>query len=77
VQAVKSVADPAAPVTTEAVDEFTAVKVQVVPGKPARIHRVGVVTAYTAGESITILAKDGNEYTFELSELTCWSLAPR
>jgi len=70
VQAVKSATDPAAPVTTEAVDEFTAVKVQVVPGKPARIHRVGEVTEYTAGESITILAKDGNEYTFALSEET-------
>ena len=74
VQAVKTAVDPAAPVATEAVvpaaDEFTAVKVQVVPGKPVRIHRVGVVTAYTPGESITILAKDGQEYTFELSETT-------
>lgn len=74
VQAVKSSVDPATPVATEAVvpaaDEFTAVKVQVVPGKPVRIHRVGVVTAYTAGESITILARDGQEYTFELSEAT-------
>ena len=74
VQAVKTAVDPAAPVATEAVvpaaDEFTAVKVQVVPGKPVRIHRVGMVTAYTAGESITILAKDGQEYTFELSETT-------
>ncbi|MHB0965860.1 MAG: hypothetical protein ACYC36_05330 [Bellilinea sp.] len=74
VQAVKTSVDPAAPVATEAVvpaaDEFTAVRVQVVPGKPVRIHRVGVVTAYTAGESITILARDGQEYTFELSETT-------
>lgn len=74
VQAVKTSVDPATPVATEAVvpaaDEFTAVRVQVVPGKPVRIHRVGVVTAYTAGESITILARDGQEYTFELSETT-------
>jgi hypothetical protein len=43
-------------------------KVMVVPGKPARLHRVGQVTAYTAGESISILAKDGQTYTFKLAE---------
>jgi hypothetical protein len=43
-------------------------KVMVVPGKPARLHRVGEVTAYTAGESISILAKDGQTYTFKLAE---------
>ena len=43
-------------------------KVMVVPGKPARLHRVGEVTAYTAGDSISILAKDGQTYTFKLAE---------
>ena len=43
-------------------------KVMVVPGKPARLHRVGEVTAYTADESISILAKDGQTYTFKLAE---------
>lgn len=51
--------------------EFTAVKVHVIPGKPEKIHRVGVVTEYVAGEKITIEAKnDGEFYTFELSETT-------
>lgn len=51
--------------------EFTAVKVHVIPGKPEKIHRVGVVTEYVAGEKITIEAKnDGELYTFELSETT-------
>lgn len=55
---------------TPAAGGLVALKVMVIPGKPVKIHRVGVVTAYTAGESITILAKDGQEYTFELSETT-------
>jgi hypothetical protein len=43
---------------------LTALKVSVTPGKPAKIHRVGEVTAYTPGASISILAKDGQTYTF-------------
>jgi len=39
----------------------------VIPGKPTKIHRVGIVTAYTAGTSITIQDKDGNTYTFEIA----------
>lgn len=46
---------------------LTARKILVVPGKPAKIHRVGVVSAYTAGASITITAKDGGTYTFKLT----------
>ncbi|MGE5071888.1 MAG: DUF5666 domain-containing protein [Anaerolineae bacterium] len=38
-----------------------------IPGQPVRAHRVGTVTAYTAGSSITIQAKDGNSYTFALT----------
>jgi hypothetical protein len=41
--------------------------VMVIPGKPSRIHRVGIVTEYSAGGSITIQDKNGNTYTFALS----------
>ena len=37
------------------------------PGKPTKIHRVGTVTAYSAGTSITIQDKDGNLFTFALT----------
>jgi len=51
-------------------DSLTALKVVLVPGKPAKTQRVGVVTAYAAGSSITIQAKDGQLYTFTLTEET-------
>jgi len=41
--------------------------IMVIPGKPTKIHRVGVVTAYTAGSSITIQDKNGNSYTFTIT----------
>lgn len=41
-----------------------------IPGQPERVHRVGKVTAYTAGSSITIQATDGNTYTFGLTSDT-------
>ncbi len=44
--------------------------VLVIPGQPVRVHRVGTVTAYTAGSSITIKATDGNVYTFALTANT-------
>jgi hypothetical protein len=44
--------------------------IHVTPGKPPVIHRVGIVTAYTPGEMITIKAKDGKEYEFALTETT-------
>lgn len=44
--------------------------VMVIPGKPAIMHRVGTVTEYTAGSSITIMAVDGNAYTFVLTAET-------
>ena len=44
--------------------------VMVIPGKPSKIHRVGVVTAYTAGQSITIKDKNGDSFTFSLSPET-------
>jgi hypothetical protein len=44
--------------------------IQIIPGKPALTHRVGEVTEYTEGSSITILAMDGNSYTFTLTAET-------
>lgn len=38
-----------------------------IPGKPTIVHRVGTVTEYTPGISITILAVDGNTYPFTLT----------
>ncbi|HEU0293497.1 MAG TPA: DUF5666 domain-containing protein [Anaerolineales bacterium] len=37
------------------------------PDKPSKIHRVGIVTEYAPGASITIQAKDGNTYTFTIT----------
>ncbi len=51
-------------------DSLTARKVMLVPGKPAKKHRVGIVTAYAEGSSITIQAKDDQMYTFALTEGT-------
>lgn len=73
VQAVEMTAEP--PAEGEAVVQqeevqYLALKVQVIPGKPVRIHRVGVVINYQAGVSITIQAKDMQLYTFLLTETT-------
>lgn len=61
---------PGMKVTVKAVDVagvLTAMKVVVIPGQPMRVHRVGIVSAYTPGESISILARDGQEYIFTLA----------
>ncbi|HEX9017734.1 MAG TPA: hypothetical protein VF806_01015 [Anaerolineaceae bacterium] len=47
-----------------------ALSINVIPGKPTHFHRVGVVTAYTQGVSITILGKDGTPVTFTLTTNT-------
>jgi hypothetical protein len=49
---------------------LTARKVQVIPGKPTPVRRVGTVTDYQPGVSITILAKDGKTYTFLVTPKT-------
>lgn len=49
---------------------LTARSVMVIPGKPTKIHRVGIVTAYTPGVSITIQDKDGNTFAFTLTSET-------
>lgn len=49
---------------------LTARIVLVVPGKPTLTHRVGTVTDYQAGISITIQAQDGKPYTFLLTAET-------
>jgi hypothetical protein len=43
---------------------LTALYVHVIPGKPEPVHRVGIVTAYTPGASITVLDKKGGSSTF-------------
>jgi hypothetical protein len=50
----------------DAAGKLTAEKVQVVPGKPAKFHRVGVVTAHSA-TSISVQDKFGTITTFVLS----------
>jgi len=51
-------------------NNLIASKIMVIPGKPSKIHRVGIVTEYAAGSSITIQDKKGNTYTFALSAET-------
>jgi hypothetical protein len=46
---------------------LTARTVMVIPGKPTRVHRVGTVTAYSPGDSISIQAHDGQTHTFALA----------
>lgn len=41
--------------------------VMVIPGKPSKIHRVGIVTEYIENERITIQDKDGNPFTFTIT----------
>jgi len=45
-------------------DNLIARAVMVIPGKPSKIHRVGIVIEYTANNSITIQDEHGNTYTF-------------
>lgn len=51
-------------------ESFLAVNIMVIPGKPVKQQHVGEVTVYTEGSEITIKAKDGKEYTFEISDTT-------
>ena len=51
-------------------DSLVARAILVIPGKPAKIHRVGIVTNYEPGVSISIQARDGKEYTFTIQEDT-------
>lgn len=46
---------------------YEARMVQVIPGKPTKVHHVGVVTAYTAGTSLKVKDKDGVEVIFKLT----------
>jgi hypothetical protein len=52
---------------TDANDNLIARSVMAIPGRPTLTHRVGTVTAYAAGSSITILAADGQTYIFTLT----------
>lgn len=51
-------------------NNLVALRVMAIPGKPSKIHRVGIVTAYVAGGSIAIQDKDGNSYTFTITDDT-------
>jgi hypothetical protein len=62
---------------TDANGNMIARAVMVIPGKPVTAHRVGTVTEYAAGASITILAVDGNAYTFLLTADTKFLPAER
>jgi hypothetical protein len=57
--------------------EYTARAVMVIPGKPVKVHRVGTVTEYTAGSSISIQDKDGNTFNFTLTAETRFLPAER
>lgn len=48
-------------------DVLTATKIVLIPGKPTKVYRVGVVTDYQPGVSITIQAKNELSYTFLLT----------
>jgi hypothetical protein len=41
--------------------------VMMIPAKPRKTHRVGWITAYTPGVSVSIVAHDGTSYTFVLT----------
>lgn len=45
-------------------DVLTAKKINLIPGKPTKVYKVGVVTDYQPGFSITIQAKNTSLYTF-------------
>lgn len=47
-----------------------ALSINVIPGKPVKVHRVGTVTEYIPGVSITITNKDGIISTFLLTDQT-------
>ncbi len=49
---------------------MTALYISVVPGKPQPVHRVGIVTAYTPGASITVQDKKGQSSTFLITPAT-------
>ena len=55
---------------TDSNNNLVARAVMAIPGQPIRVHRVGWVTAYTSGSSITIKAMDGSTSTFALSANT-------
>jgi hypothetical protein len=53
--------------TEDGLGGWNAKSVAVIPGKPTKEHHVGVVTEYTEGVSITILAHNGQSYTYLIS----------
>lgn len=71
VQAVETEAEEEGEVEEGAEKEmWTALYIHIVPGKPEKIHRVGMVTEYVAGLRIAILTKDGKAYTFAITPVS-------
>ena len=46
---------------------YTALHVNLIPGKPVSVQRVGTVSAYVAGTSITVTGKKGDISTFTIN----------
>ena len=53
-----------AAVTVNNVSQQMAQRMTLIPARPVKTSRIGTVTAYTSGSSITIQDKKGNNYTF-------------
>jgi hypothetical protein len=51
-------------------DSLVALFIMVMPSKPSRVHRVGTVTDYVAGVSITIQERNGAPVTFAINDGT-------
>jgi hypothetical protein len=51
----------------DANSNLVALSIMAIPGQPSLTHRVGTVTAYAPGSSISIQAVDGQSYTFGLT----------
>ncbi len=51
-------------------DQWIALSIHVIPGKPAIVQRKGTVTAYNSGASITIIDNKGNSFTFVINSET-------
>jgi hypothetical protein len=54
----------------DASQQLVASMILLIPGKPELVHRVGTVTNYQPGVSITIEDKDGNSFTFLITPET-------
>lgn len=56
--------------TTGADNKLVARQIHLVPGKPTKLHRVGTVSNYQAGKSLTVTGSDGQSTTFTINQDT-------